>query len=89
MCFEKISREKTPTSNLATMHTENSNQWNLHALQKGISSVQFSVVLRAQKPKVYKGREPRTSISTFTQFLSSGDIIVNMVLNVHRNHKAY
>ena len=23
MCFEKVSREKTPTSNLATMHTEN------------------------------------------------------------------
>ena len=64
MCFEKISREKTPTSNLVTIHTENSNQWNHHALQKGISSVQFSVSLRPQKPKVYKGREPRTSHSS-------------------------
>ena len=32
--------------------------------------------------------DPRPAISTFTQLLSFV-IIVNMVLNVHRNHKAH
>ena len=34
--------------------------------------------------------EPRTATSTFTQLLSFEEVLqVNMVLNVHRNHKAY
>ena len=42
--------------------------------------------------RLIRDREPRTAASTFTQLLSSDDytiVIVNMVLNVHRNHKAY
>ena len=34
--------------------------------------------------------EPRTDTSTFTQLLSFEEVLqVNMLLNVHRNHKAF
>ena len=39
-----------------------------------------------------RDRKPTTAVSIFTQFLSSeaeSQALVNMVLNVHRNDKAY
>ena len=51
-------------------------------------TVQFNVALQPQKPPGLIGS--RTATSTFTQLLSFEEVLqVNMVLNVHRNHKAY
>ena len=54
--------------------------------------VQFNVALQPQKAQglIGSGGGPRTATSTFTQLLSFEELLqVNMVLNVHRNHKAY
>ena len=51
-------------------------------------TVQFNVALQPQKQQGVGA--PRTATSTFTQLLSFEEVLqVNMVLNVHRNHKAY
>ena len=54
-------------------------------------TVQFNVALQPQKPQGnHRVGEPRTGTSTFTQLLSFEEVLqVNVVLNVHINHKAY
>ena len=53
----------------------------------------FCIALFSGVPKLTalnRVGEPRTTTSSFTQLLRFEEVLqVNMVLNVHRNHKAY
>jgi len=54
-------------------------------------TVQINVALQSQKPQGLIGSEsPGRPSRTFTQLLSFEEVLqVNVLLNVHRNHKAY